>query len=144
MSHDLYDDTGAPRPARIKLVESSGPVSPRFQHQTTIVIEAGPGLSPRLVRDHRDVSGEHHDERALDRTAYEAVFAAVLAALPLGEVRDLAVAKRDRKGISFNHVAITRGDASARLDYLITDIDEDNGDPQARAIVSAIKAAFSA
>ena len=56
----------------------------------------------------------------------------------------LTSGKRDRKGISFNHVAITIAAASARLDYLLEDLDEDDGDPQARAVVGAVKAAFIA
>ena len=141
---ELFDADGAPRAVRIELVESSGPVSPRFQHRTLILIEAGPALAPRIVRDHRDVSGERHDERPLGRATYEDIVCGVLRALPLGEARDLTSGKRDRKGISFNHVAITIAAASARLDYLLEDLDEDDGDPQARAVVGAVKAAFIA
>ncbi|MBC7052242.1 hypothetical protein G6O46_24850, partial [Salmonella enterica subsp. enterica serovar Enteritidis] len=121
----LFDAAGTPVAARIELVEASGPVSPKHHYTTTIVVEAAPGVSPRIVRDHRDASGEHHDERALDRAAYEKIFADVLASLPLGESRDLVASKRNRKGISFNHVAIVVGDASARLDYLLSQVDED-------------------
>ena len=143
--HDarLFDEAGVPLPARIELAESSGPVSPRHQYTTKIVVEAAADVTPRLVRDHRDASGAHHDERALVRGAYEKLFADVLAALPLGEARDLAASKRDRKGVSFNHVVVTVGSASARLDYLLSDVDEDgdDGDRRARAVVGALKQA---
>ncbi|NVL78610.1 hypothetical protein HWN78_26920, partial [Escherichia coli] len=44
-------------------------------------------------------------------------------------------------GISFNHVAIVVGDASARLDYLLSQVDEDetDNDARARAVVTALK-----
>jgi hypothetical protein len=135
----LFDGAGVPLPARIELAESSGPVSPRHQYTTKIVVEAS-GAVARLVRDHRDASGAHHDERPLDRTAYEALFTEVLAALPLGQSRDLVGAKRDRKGVSFNHVLVVVGGLSARLDYLQSDVDED-GDTRARAVVEALKRA---
>ena len=139
----LYDDAGAARPVRIELCESSGPVAPRHQYTTKIVVEASPDMAPCVVRVHRDASGEHRDDRALDRPAYEALVAAVLASLPLGTSRDLTASKRDHKGISFNHVSVVVGDASARLDYLLSDADADEseGDPQARALVGALKRA---
>ena len=129
------------REARIELVEASGPVAPRFQYTTKIIVEARPGGSPTVVRDHRDATGTHHDEHGLDPAAYEALLAEVLAVLPLGEALDLVSARRDRKGVSFNHVTVLVGDASTRLDYLLSDIDDDDGLAQARAVVGAIKRA---
>ena len=136
----LYDAAGLPLPTRIELVEASGPVSPRFAYATTVVIEASPDVAPRVVRDHRDASGTHHDERALSREAYETLVGTLLTTLPLGTILDLAADKRDRKGVSFNHLSIKVGDSSARLDYLLSDVDEDDGDPRARAVVGALKA----
>lgn len=145
-------DTPAPAPgslaaaaSRIELVEASGPVSPRHSYATTIVItcDEDPGLAARVVRDHRDASGEHHHERTLDRPQYDALLAELLAVLALGAPIDLVATKRDRKGISFNHVAIVAGDATARLDYLLSDLDEDDGDPRARTAVALVKGAAS-
>lgn len=136
-------DTSVSR-SRIELYETSGPVSPRYSYATTIVIEAAADVSPHVVRDHRDASGVHRSESAIDRDAYDTLVAAVLASLPLGKPLDLAAAKRDRKGISFNHVVVLVGDESTRLDYLLSDIDEDDGDPRAREIVDAIKRAAAA
>jgi hypothetical protein len=131
--------------SRIELVEASGPVSPRHSYATTIVItcDATPGVIARAVRDHRDANGEHHHERALDRAAYDALLGDLVAVLPLGAPIDLAASKRDRKGISFNHVVVVVGDAATRLDYLLSDLDEDHGDPRARSAVALVKGAAS-
>lgn len=125
------------RRSRIELVETSGPVSPRHSYATTIVIAGDVPL--HVIRDHHDASGAHRSEHAIDRDAYDQLLAVVLASLPLGEPLDLAATKRDRKGISFNHVTVVVGDASTRLDYVLSDIDEDDGDQRARGVVEAIK-----
>lgn len=98
---------------------------------------------PRAVRDHRDASGEHHDERAIDRATYDALLGELLALVPLGAPLDLTATKRDRKGISFNHVAVVVGDGSTRIDYVLSDLDEDDGDPRARTAVALVKRAAS-
>jgi len=127
--------------SRIELVEASGPVSPRYRYTTKITIVAQAGAAPIVVRDHRDADGEQHDQRELESAAYDALLSEVLASLPLGEPLDLASGKRDRKGVSFNHVTVVRGAASTRLDYLLSDLDDDDGVPRARAVVHAIKRA---
>jgi hypothetical protein len=43
--------------------------------------------------------------------------------------------------VSFNHVTVVVGEASTRLDYLLSDVDDEDGMPRARAIVGAIKRA---
>lgn len=139
MSEPLYDDQGRARPLRIELFESSGPTSPRSQYTTTVIVEAGPDTPPRWACDHRDATGTKHDELPLAREAYEALVAALFTALPLGAPLDLVGDKRTRKGISFNHVAITFGERTSRLDYLLSHVDEDDGDPRARAIVEALR-----
>jgi hypothetical protein len=127
--------------ARIELIEASGPVSPRFQYATKITVEARSGGLATVARDHRDATGEHHEEHPLDRAVYDALLAEVLASLPLGEPLDLVAGKRDRKGVSFNHVTVVVGEATARLDYLLSDVDDADGVPRARAVVRAIKRA---
>ncbi len=131
--------------SRIELVEASGPVSPRHSYATTIVLSFAPAPdgdgAAHVVRDHRDVSGTHHEEGVVARATYDALLADILAALPLGAPIDLTSAKRDRKGISFNHVVVTVGEASTRLDYVLSDLDEDDGDPRARKVVSLLKGA---
>ena len=129
-----------PRNSRIELVEASGPVSPRFRYTTRITIASASGVAT-LVRDHRDAAGDHHDERELDLAAHEALVSEVLASLPLGAPLDLVSSKRDRKGVSFNHVTVVVGEASTRLDYLLSDLDDEDGAPRARAVVHAIKRA---
>ena len=137
----LFDDAGAALPSRIELVEASGPVSPRHRYTTSIIVEAGPELSPRVVSDRTDAAGAHHEEHALERAAYESLFATVLAALPLGADRDLVGDKRDRKGVSFNHVTVSVESSASRLDYLLSqvDADESDNDAAALAVVTALK-----
>ena len=130
-----------PRASRIELVEASGPVSPRFRYTTRITIEWASGTVATLVRDHRDAAGDQHDERELDLAAHEVLVSEVLSSLPLGAPLDLVSSKRDRKGVSFNHVHVVVGEASTLLDYLLSDLDDDDGVPQARAVVHAIKRA---
>jgi hypothetical protein len=147
----MSDDPGLTTCAsRIELVEASGPVSPRHSYTTRIALSlealdalAANRLAPaaRVVCDHRDASGEHHEEQELDRVTYAALLAQLLVTLPLGAPLDLAGSKRDRKGISFNHVTITVEGASTRLDYVLSDLDEDDGDPRARTVVSLVKQA---
>ena len=129
-----------PHASRIELVEASGPVSPRFRYTTRITIAASPGAAATVVRDHRDAAGDHHDERELDHAVHGVLLAEVLASLPLGGPLDLTSSKRDRKGVSYNHVIVVVGEASTRLDYLLSDLDDD-GAPEARAVVHAIKRA---
>jgi len=139
--------TDASEASRIELVEASGPVSPRHSYATTIVLSFAPtseGGDAHIVRDHRDASGTHHHEGAVDRSTYEALLRELLASLPLGAPIDLVATKRDRKGISCNHVTVVVGEASTRLDYVLSDIDEDDGDPRARAVVSLLKGAAQA
>ena len=127
--------------ARIELVEASGPVSPRYRYTTRITIEVTPGAQALVVRDHRDATGDHHDERTLELATYDALVAEVLASLPLDAPLDLVFGKRDRKGVSYNHVTVSTESASTRLDYLLSDLDDEDGVPQARAVVHAIKRA---
>lgn len=125
---------------RLVLQDASGPVPPRFSFTTTMTItRTDDGAA--FVRDHRDASGVLHDERKLDAAAWDALVTAITAVVPLGETLDLVGERRHQKGVSVNHVELTVGDRTARLDYFSSHLDEDDGDPRARAIVTAVRSA---
>lgn len=126
-------------PARLELVDASGPVAPKYAHRETIVVTAD-AAGAKVVRDRRDGSGETHDERVLAPDAYETCARALLAHLPLDTTLDLVGDKAKNKGVAANHVTIAIAERTARLDYLSSHLDEDDGDPRARAIVAAVRA----
>ena len=126
---------------RIELVDASGPVSPRFQHATTIMIELGDGTGDATwTRDHRDASGATHDTGTLARAAFDVLVATIAREVAPGTALDLVGAKRGNVGVAFNHVEVTNGGVTTRVDYLPSHVDADHGDPRVSAIVAAIVA----
>jgi hypothetical protein len=123
---------------RIELVDASGPVSPRFQHATTIAIDAG-AVDVVWTRDHRDAAGATHTTGTLTRAAFDAL----VAAIALGASLDLVGDKRANVGVAFNHVEVTCGGVTTRVDYLPSHADADHGDPRVLAIIAAITAALN-
>jgi hypothetical protein len=137
---ELFDAEGRPVDAFIELVESSGPVSPRYQYATHGVVRAqADGI--RLDWDHRDASGVSSRTGTLSPEVYAALWRSILDALPLGTQLDLTAGLRDRKGISFNWVSLALGSEQSRLDYVISNLEEGSGDARAIAVVRAIKSA---
>jgi hypothetical protein len=124
----------------IELVEASGPVSPKFQFSTTLTVAGTPDGGALVVRDHRDAAGVVHTEHVLDLAAVDSLLRSLFAQLPLGESLDLVGEKRSRKGVSFNHVQIQIAGKTSRLDYLLSALDPEDGDPRVRSITSALKA----
>ena len=116
---------GAPRRVRIELCEASGPVAPRHQYSTRILIRRAAPAAPRLTVAHTGPpSSSVHCTRPLALERFEQLWVDLLAqdALTLGG--DLAAERRDRVGVSFNHVEITLGGgagpgAHMRFDYLL-------------------------
>ena len=124
----------------IVLEDASGPVAPRFAHTTRITIERGEG-GAKLVRDHRDASGAAHDEKTLDEATWGALVDAITSVVPLGTTLDLSAGRSRQKGVATNHATVTIGERVARLHYFSSHLDDDHGDPRARAVVEAIRAA---
>lgn len=137
--------TGGPEPATgapalsVDLAESSGPVSPRHQYSTRIRIQDS-GAGARVAWEHRDAGGRREGAADLSPGSWAALVDLLRAQLPPGTVRDLAAAFRDRKGISFNAVTVAWAEAPARLDYLLSHLEDPGGDAVARAVVAAVKA----
>jgi hypothetical protein len=127
----LTTDAGELLPARLELSESSGPVSPRYQYTTGVVVTlAPPASAPLLAIEHvADYVGgvpsfEVHTSDPLARDRYEQLWADLLAQDVFSLGGDLAADKRDRTGVSFNHVEIVLGDpdhggSRVRFDYLL-------------------------
>lgn len=132
------DTAGGPALASIEWRESSGPVAPRFQYGIHLVVQAGPeGIQATCER--RDASGTTVRAGSPAPGAFVALCRELLAVLPLGTRLDLVGELRTRKGISFNQVVLARGADSYRLDYVLSQLDEADGDPRARTVVAAIR-----
>lgn len=131
------------RISRIELSDASGPVAPRHAYRESIVVTASDS-GVTVARERRDASGEHDDERTLAPGVFERLSRALLAELPIGTKLDLVGEKAQNKGVSANHVTIESDGETARLDYLSSHLDEDDGDARARAIVAAVRAFFGA
>ena len=141
----LYRD-GVLLPARIELQESSGPVAPKFQYNTLVVVALKDG-APQL---HYQDEGEYRDgaaARNTDITAplsierYQQLWSDLMAAGALEHGADLIGDERRRRvGVSFNFLSFELGDAKARIDYLRTLLDEDSPEhaPQ-RALIALVK-----
>ncbi len=126
---------------RLELVDASGPVAPRFAHRTRVVVGAdGDGM--RATREHHDTNGTTNDDRVLDPAAWRALVDAIARVVPPGTTLDLVGEKRERKGVSFNHVVLECGGLITRIDYLPSHVDEDDGDERVRAVVNAVRALF--
>ncbi|MFY9823391.1 MAG: hypothetical protein WAM82_18560 [Thermoanaerobaculia bacterium] len=124
----LADVSGELLPARIELWESSGPVSPRYQYTTRVVVTVEPPTaSPSLAIDHTaggEPASEVHSAEPLARERYERLWADLFAQDVFALGGDLAADKRDRIGVSFNHAEVVLGDpehagARMRFDYLL-------------------------
>jgi hypothetical protein len=142
----LRDSDGKWTPARIELEESSGPVAPRYQFRTLIVL-ATDGGAPRLRYDDE---GAYKDGLPSRRMAidvelpgerWERLWAGLVAQEALARGGDLiGDERRKRVGISFNHVAIKLGAVEARFDYLLSLLDDDAPEHAPhRAIIALLK-----
>lgn len=122
----------------LELLESSGPLPPRFQYRTRIrVLRRGEAV---LVDwEHQDAQGSREGAYALPTPRLQALKAVLLQALPPGTCLDRTAGFRDRKGISFNSLTTAWDGPPSRLDYLLSDLEEPGGDPIVRAAVLAIK-----
>lgn len=121
-------DLVAARPVKIELVESSGPVSPRYQWSTRVLVD-GEGDVVTLHFEDRRASDDGTPvtvkvEQALPAAGWERLLADLLAADAGSLSHDfIGAEKRKRIGVSFNHVEIAVGDKlRCRIDYLVSDV----------------------
>jgi hypothetical protein len=151
---------GAPRRVRIELCEASGPVAPRHQYSTRILVRRAAPAAPRLTVAHTGPpshlpavaptappsppSNIVHCSQPLALERFERLWADLQAqeALTLGG--DLTAGRRDRVGVSFNHVEITLGGGAdpathMRFDYLLPQLRLAAHHRQ-RAVVDLLKA----
>ena len=134
----LYDG-GVLVPAHLELCESSGPVSPRFQYEINVSIEAAEG-SITLSYDERQGATRTAtpQPQPVSAEAYARLWEKLAALDALGQHGDLVGPSRDRVGVSFNHVTLRLGTAEARTDYLLPDVEEP-ANQRLAAIVQALK-----
>lgn len=100
---------------RLELIDATAPM--RNAKRTHVVLEPG----------------------AIGKARWDALVADVVAFCPLGETRDLIGEKRHNKGISLNSLTLSVGNATARIDYLPSHVDEDYGDPALRILIESIR-----
>ena len=142
----LVDGSGELLPARIELWESSGPVSPRYQYKISVVVAVTAAAAPTLAIDHT-TGGEPaidvHSAEPMARDRYEKLWADLFAQDVFALGGDLAADKRNRTGVSFNHVEVVLGDpghagARMRFDYLLPQLDLPENQ-QRHAVVEILK-----
>ena len=143
----LTAGSGELLPARIELWESSGPVSPRYQYKIHVVVAvASAAAAPTLAIDHT-TGGEPpldvHSADPMARDRYEKLWADLFAQDVFTLGGDLAAGKRNRTGVSFNHVEVVLGDpdhagARMRFDYLLPQLELPENQ-QRHAVVEILK-----
>jgi len=141
----IADDSGKLLPARLELSESSGPVSPRFQYTTHVVISvAPPAADPTVVVDHTAAGGDSAPiTEPLERDQYERLWSDLFAQDVFALGGDLTADKKNRIGVSFNHVEVVLGDpehagARVRFDYLLPQLELPEN-KQRHAVVELLK-----
>jgi hypothetical protein len=92
-----------------------------------------------VTSDRRDSSGTTTRTGILTQDRYQALGRQLGILLPLGTHLDLVGELRTRKGISFNFVTISYAAGESRLEYLLSQLDEAEGNPTARAVVNLLK-----
>ena len=140
----LFDGTGAPLASRIELVESSGPVSPRHQYTTTIVVEAlaADPASPR-PRSSRCVGRASRRARARPRSLRSALRRGSRVAPSRRASRSRRLEARSQGNQLQSRrwswsATPRRGSTTSSRDV---DEDEQDNDARARAVVTALKRA---
>jgi hypothetical protein len=120
----------------IELEEWSGPVSPRFQWRVTLRID-----DDAVDYEETGANALGPKKSKLSQKALDALWEELDAHKALERGGDL-VGER-KVGVSFNRLAIARGDAKMTLEYTLSKLDApENADR--KAIVAAIKAAARA
>jgi hypothetical protein len=122
----LYEGTGIV-PVKIELYESSGPVSPRYQFNTHILIN-NTNLN---YKDEREFQGG----KALNKTEFvkklsndqlEDILSEIINSNIAEQHKDFIGEKRKNVGVSFNYLElIIGGKLNIRIDYLLSDLKSD-------------------
>ena len=116
----------APLPVKIELYESSGPVSPRYQYFTHVIIKddgANIHLSYDDKGNYQDGKPTHHVnfKKDLPRERYEKLWEELFKQDLEHLGQDAIGDKRNRVGVSFNHFEVSLGDhLKVRFDYLLS------------------------
>jgi hypothetical protein len=133
-------DLVAARPVKIELVESSGPVSPRYQWSTRVLVDGDGDVVTLHFEDRRasedGTPATTRVEQALSAAGWERLVSDLVAADAGSLGHDfIGEEKRKRIGVSFNHVEIALGDeVRCRIDYLKTDVDKAEFEKQRKVV----------
>lgn len=130
---------------RVQLDEWSGPVSPRYQYKTRIVVAPGPN-GATLFYEHEGVYSGGKPTETLDATcvvpaeAYEALWEGLgeRGVFSLGDA-PLPEEIRTRIGVSVNTLEASRGGQQARIEYTLAGLKKPDG-AKKRALIEHVKA----
>lgn len=130
---------------RVALEEWSGPVSPRYQYKTRIVV-TGAAKGATLSYDHEGVysEGKPTETRKATCAVPAAAYAALWAGLEGGGVFSLGDAAlpdetKARVGVSVNTLEASRDGRQARIEYTLAGLKKADG-AKKRALVEQLKA----
>ena len=119
-------EKGLPVPAKIELLESSGPVSPAYQFSTHVIISTDGNAAILSYDDRREYrQGKPQKEisfkKELTRAQYEELWSNLSRLQVFERSRDfIGPENRKRIGVSFNFFEISLGDRRSRCDYLLS------------------------
>lgn len=136
----ITDGEGRYLPARIEWLESAGPVSPRYQYRTRVLITAGEGEPLLSYDDQRDFhEGKPRARlvftRELSADEYRALWRELVDAGLLAAGADLVGPEnRSRIGASFNFFEAQVGGTRVRCDYLLSSLRAEAAAPCRRVI----------
>lgn len=138
--NNLIDEQGNLVPVKIELVESSGPVSPPYQFNLSIVLNnEGNGLRIHYSYEGNFIAGEAQDKKVIDELIPKDKALKFLNSLldldALGVNKELNDDIKNNVGISFNELNIQIGakDKSQIL-YILGDLDESTFAKEAKII----------
>ena len=133
----------APTTARIELFEWSGPVSPRYQYTTKVLVEAGAGGATVSYSDEGVYVGGEPTRRVvgqgpLPREAFEALAAELLSMDVFGLGGAPSPELAARVGISVNRLDVQLGERSMRLEYTLAALKKPEQAAQ-RALIERVR-----
>ncbi|HRG77511.1 MAG TPA: hypothetical protein PLX69_23325 [Leptospiraceae bacterium] len=128
--NNLTDEKGILVPVKIELVESSGPVSPPYQFNLSIVLNnEGNCLRIHYSYEGKFIAGEAQDRKVIDELIPKDKALKFLNSLldldALGVNKELDEDKKNNVGISFNELNIQIGAKNkSKILYTLSDLDE--------------------
>lgn len=132
---------GSLEAARLEWDESGGPVSPKFQFETHVVIEAQKGATQASLRvEHeRDLSVDPPAEQlrsvtALSTEQYDTLWQKLVELDVFSLSRLIEGKLRERIGVSFNRLTVDLGGKQMEFEYTLNDMKKTEFERHARVV----------